>query len=197
MKPASILFIVLPVLISSCSPSIYFENTRMNQVVIEVLKPAETSVSLNIQNVLLLTGNPEDNVNISVEGDITFWDTLPGEIKDNFMINTRLALKQILNEGPRFFVKDTADFYFNDLNQVSWNEVEKLCEETTTDGIILLDRQKILVNSDIAPEYVSDYYGEEIHGATVDITAECNWKIFDPINRKLERRTVKINDDYY
>ena len=187
-------------LLTSCNPvflPFHFENTRMDQVIIEVLQPAEKKIDQTLKNALLLTREPGKSIDIAVQGDVIFWDTLPLEIQKAFVQNTTASLQQMLNDGPRFTAKDTSGFFFGDIGNLAWSEIDNICKNSGVDGIILLDRQETKVNSDIALEYSSDFYAEDIHGANLKVEVETTWKIYNPLKREIKRYPVKISDAYY
>jgi tetratricopeptide (TPR) repeat protein len=162
----------------------------------EVLVPAEISISHDIQNVGIINRSlPQDNKKFAniLEGLFT-GESIYGDREGS--LNCMHGLANTLNTSPRFkaLIIDGLDLRGTGTRQfppaLEWSQVEKICSDFRVDGLIALetfDSNIGLSQGEYEVEKKVD--GQKVkvkeYEAKLNIDVNSGWRIYDPIHKSI------------
>ncbi len=188
LKTKQILFIAIVILLASCSTNKMFTS-------IDVLRPAETTFPISVNNILVVDNSVVQAYNLGHYDYNTFYDFETPKTTSLEFDSAALFCAAGLTEGLEesyFFnsiklnpkrLNKTNNFY--NINYLSPKLVDSLCNEYNVDALLSLD--KILIT-----DYLT-YPGHNIYGA-FEVNIKTEWSIYYQHTEK--REALSFEDDF-
>lgn len=137
-----IIFVILFGLTACYTPnfSIYVQNSNLEEVDIEVLRPAEIDVPTDIYSVLFVVNNTVINKSELLEFD-RFYKTVTKNRVENKPVNSFfISLGDIFKDSPKYRLAHKNPIFLNkDLsNSENWDSLRLLCDTNQVDAVIAI-----------------------------------------------------------
>jgi len=209
-----IFYCLIVVLFTSCySPnySIYIQNSNLEEVEVEVLRPAEINIPPDYYKLLLIENRDIDH-QISIINNNRYYDTKKEmSIEDYSFENYCDELNYHFRQSPKFEIINKKAFplkiYKND--SINWDSLQLVCRLNEVDAALLISNCKTEI-SIISDMYAYNIFSYSFYQYKFLFEIKAEMKFVDPFNKKVldkitlnskqkwtEEREYKINITQY
>lgn len=199
---SKILFLtIIILLLTTCQSeylSIYIQTTEMEEIDIEVLKPAKKNLPLNIFQLLVCADTSISDytqlIKCTEEDNNKEYHSY---LNNNFRMFIENLIR-IINEAPKYHIIN--DSIFKDtllnFNTSNWDYYQEICMRNNSDAILLIKNFKfdIYIIEDCFYDYPY-YYQRYKYANRCKASVSC--KIIDPFNKKIIDETNLANSRYW
>lgn len=202
-------------LLSACSHqlAVLFENPSMNEVEIEVFKPAKITIPYDIYKLLVVVyaeGDSQRYTKVnhykrrSVDSDFILETVY--RFNNNPLDSLTATFKNILDPSRRFQLINAEPMPFEQSNQPSgealkignqangnnWSKFQSLCDTHGADAILFLNEFKYVYDIYEVDNQAFNYFTIHYH-----LNLSLEWMLIDPDNKKvLDRKTTNKQDNW-
>ncbi len=196
-----VIFLILTIYISGCSSefAILFENPSMNELEIEVFKPAKVTIPYEIYQLLVVAAAKDDKEFFtkvrhfkkrSIDSEYRLETVY--RFNNSPLDSMTSAFQSILEEQDRYLLVNTEPIRYQlKENKKNWEQLKALCEKHNTDAIVYLN--------DFNYDYTIYENSDAFNYKTIDyiLKLSLNWRLMNPYEKEiLDTKTTKASDSW-